>query len=802
MEEDTIKNLYKLLEKRENEVELVDESDKLVYVNRKVVNLTKYTKDEFFGKNPNILKSGKHSKEFYEKLWNRVLEGESWEGFFINKKKDGRLFYEKAIIVPFLDEKGKVREFLKIGNQIKKEEYSEKKLKWIVEKIDDVFVDISNAMILVCGDKISSFNVLAKKLSENNNGNLKIEDIFDWKSSLEFENSIYKNLDFNEFKNILLKCIKDNIDFVTKLKDGTWVEVTSYKINCKDVNLLILKNIDARRKKEEKNLSYRIGLENEIEVRDKFVRTITHEIRSPLSVILGYSENIMKENRDIKGVKEIYQTSKYLLELVNNILDFSKFSSGKIILEKIDFDIYELVSSVKSMVLAEITRKKLKLKLVVDNDVPRLLNGAEYRIRQILLNLISNSIKFTKEGFVDVEIYYKENKLIIVEKDSGVGIPKGKQKAIFDPFVQADESVERKYGGTGLGLSIVKEIVMAMGGTIVLESERNKGCKFTLKIPIEKSEKSENILEIENWIENMGGDYESRELMMSAIESLEKRDKKLKEAIKNKKIEKIKFITHKLKGVSGNFGFIKLEKISKEINDEVKKEKFDFEKIDKLFLELNKNIEEISNYYEEGIEERNNLNGKVLVIEDDIFNNRLLKKVIEEKGLDVETAFNGKEGLNKILNEDYDLIFLDEKMPILDGIGLLNIIKERELKKDTYIILLTGNYFGGKEIENLKEKGVDEIIQKPLEIEALNYKLKTFFYVPNNIKNRLKELVKDLSREEFMTKEEFEEKLGFSDLNNLIFRKLISNWKENESYLKTEVVLNNLLDFFLQNKDK
>lgn len=226
-----------------------------------------------------------------------------------------------------------------------------------------------------------------------------------------------------------------------------------------------------------------------------FLARMSHEIRTPLNAIIGTAElqmlsEMTQEQRQRMGVIE--SSGELLLTIVDHILDFSKLSAGKLVLENLDFNFHDLIASVIDSFGTNVRPKEIELGFHVDRDIPASLRGDSNRLRQILNNLLSNAIKFTSKGevwlrAVRVKETASETIISFEVRDTGIGIAPDVQARLFQPFVQADQSTSRRFGGTGLGLVISAQLVEQMGGTLGLESALGKGSNFHFKLPFEKS---------------------------------------------------------------------------------------------------------------------------------------------------------------------------------------------------------------------------------------------------------------------------------------------------------------------------
>lgn len=237
--------------------------------------------------------------------------------------------------------------------------------------------------------------------------------------------------------------------------------------------------------------------------REQFMATITHDLRSPLNTVLGYTELIGKttlNNKQEHYLGHLKKSSEFILHLVNDLLDLSKLDAGKMLIEKLPFNPKNLLEETLFNIVPEDNPKGLELVVIADENTDVNVLSDPFRIKQILSNLINNAYKFTEKGKLIVSVSLQKKiedsyDLVYKIKDTGLGISKDKQKEIFEDFSQEHREIEKKYGGTGLGLAISKRITHLLNGEISLESEPNKGSEFTLIIPVIKLNKE---LEIEN----------------------------------------------------------------------------------------------------------------------------------------------------------------------------------------------------------------------------------------------------------------------------------------------------------------
>ncbi|RUM45937.1 MAG: hybrid sensor histidine kinase/response regulator [Hydrogenimonas sp.] len=498
------------------------------------------------------------------------------------------------------------------------------------------------------------------------------------------------------------------------------------------------------------------------EAKSLFLANMSHEIRTPLNGIVGFTE--LLKNTDLQGeqkefVSIIEKSSENLLEIINNILDLSKIESNKVEIENIVFNPIEEFESAVEIYAVKAAEKNVNLACFIDPALSQPIKGDPTKIKEILINLMSNAVKFTNQGGdINVEIRKIEASdpdkcaISFSVEDTGIGISPDKKEHIFEAFSQADTSVTRKFGGTGLGLTISARYTELMGGRLDLESELGKGTRFFFTLEFE---------ELPQMNEDFHHKFSTVTIAMLNSSTTKRQDEYIKEYLDYYGAKLIRFNTvEELIRLASNKQAQSILIDADYANDDALK------KMGKAPLHCNliiksthqKRIEALRSYYEKILYEPINgtkilsvlksatsdietevsrtvldidniaFRANVLVAEDNPINQKLIKRTLEDLGMNVDLANNGLEAFEKRRNGNYDIIFMDISMPVMDGVEATHEIldfEEDEGVAHIPIVALTANALKGDR-ERFLSEGLDEYTTKPLVREEIISILKKF----------------------------------------------------------------------------
>ena len=535
---------------------------------------------------------------------------------------------------------------------------------------------------------------------------------------------------FNELIELIAVKIKEQTDSLERLNSSLEDRVYQQTLELEEQ----IKNITEARDK---------AIQAEL-AKDEFLANMSHEIRTPLNAILGFVTILQRrttEEKSLNYLSIIDNSGKSLLTIINDILDFSKIQSGKFTITPYKVETVDEFSDACALFASKADEKHLVYAVYIDPSLPHFINTDAVRVKQILSNILSNSIKFTPEdGEIKVKVTIENSELIISVQDSGIGIEKENLSKIFSAFEQADGSTTRKYGGTGLGLSISAKLAALMNGDLSVHSELGVGSIFTLKLPIEIIENSpkliiekekiasytfailnncndcktqaklikkylldfgaKNIIELEEFSED------SYDILFfipddSYNEEIVNSDKAAIAMLRSSSI-KLANLPH----IQSLYAPFTPKSIALAINDTNLK--------DLNLMKSQKIVEEETQY-----------KGSILIAEDNKTNQMLISLLMDDYGIEYEIANNGLEVVEMFKAKKYDMVLMDENMPELNGIAAMKLIKAYEEEKSlplTPIIALTASVLQD-DIDWFLSEGMDGFVGKPINTKELEAEL-------------------------------------------------------------------------------
>jgi PAS domain S-box-containing protein len=779
-------------------VSITDVAGNIIEVNARFEALSGYTRAELIGQNHRMVKSDYHNREFFQTLWQNVLAGKTWHGQILNRAKDGSHHWMETTIMPFMDETGKPYQYVAIRTDITAQKMMQDQIKasrYLLQNVMDTLGE--GIYTLDAKGHCTYLNREAERMLGWTVEELMGKNLHDVIHSRRLDGSHLAAADCPVFLSMKNERIYRSENEYFQHKNGELFPVAMVASPISHGqgtvgSVAAFQDITERKKAEAELRRAKEAAEAASKAKGDFLATMSHEIRTPMNGIIGMTELTLDTelNSEQREYLELVRASAdSLLNIINDILDFSKIESGKIELEKIDFQVRDLLASTLKPLSLRAASKGLELVYDLDEDVPQGVVGDPGRLRQVLTNLVGNAIKFSERGAIVVyvsllNLTHEQVALKFSVSDQGVGIPQDKQSLIFEAFTQADTSTTRKYGGTGLGLAISSQLVQGMGGMICVESEEGQGSTFhfSIRLGVAQSaplpqvqcvdmhhlpslvvdDNATNRHYFEKVLKGFGLLPTAVESAPAALAEMARAQQagepyqlvlldacmpsmdgfQLAEIIKNTpEYQSVKLLMLSSAGSRSDAGRCAKLGIARYLTKPVSQGEL---------LECIENVLGITHQPPPLPSLKPPVAGglTILLAEDNLVNQRLAIALLEKWGHFVEVAANGLEAVSKNEQQQFDLILMDVQMPDMGGMEATRLIRERECETGLHIpiIAMTANAMP-LDRQICLEAGMDDYLSKPLNADKFSAMIQTFVKTPPMVSFDYDEALRRADRE-------------------------------------------------------
>lgn len=482
----------------EESIFITDISGTIQYVNPAFERLTGYSRDEVIGQNPRLLKSGLHDTEHYRQMWSVLMRGEVWQGSLFNKRKDGTLYFIDQTVAPVRDGSGQTTAYVAAQRDITQRKQTEDELRSRTSRLTTLIDNLQRGVLVedetrhivhVNQTFCELFQIAAPPALLLGS---------DCSNAAETVKTLFVAPDaFVQRVRTILAQREAVLAEELLLTDGRVFERDYVPIMDGDNyrgNLWLYRDITEAKRAEQALAIARDQALEASRLKSEFLATMSHEIRTPMNGVIGMTELLLDtplDGQQREYAEVVLKEAEHLLGIINDILDFSKIEAGRLILDQQDFNPVTVIESVADLLSAQAAAKQLSLMTFIEPEVPLALRGDPGRLRQILLNLVGNAIKFTDQGEIVTRLTVLGTTATHIQlrctvTDSGIGIAAAEQHRLFQPFTQVNGSTTRRHGGTGLGLAIAGRLVNLMGGEIGVESREGQGSTFWFTLYLEQ----------------------------------------------------------------------------------------------------------------------------------------------------------------------------------------------------------------------------------------------------------------------------------------------------------------------------